>query len=298
MSAPWFERAIASKALVVTSLLCTGTAVYLDLHFEELGSKKVTMKNLLASQTTFRKVMPDMLFGLSLLYVFRHLEREFGTRKFVSFCATSSTVSVSLQLAIVSFLSLLEDGRTLSAGPYAPIFSLLILYIVHVPAISSPMSGNLRMNSKLPVYGMAAMLALDDGTSSLIPSICGLIGGLVAYSQLKWLNVPDALAKFGKKYLEPLFRSNPRPIGGAGAGVGGRGRQPAGYERDVEDDVLLPTMFGGPAPEAAVNAVPEPSQEDIATLVAMGFDNNAARAALRRTRNDVNRAAESLLNES
>lgn len=303
-----FEKATASKALAVTSLLCTGAALYLDVHAEGFSSRKFfSMRTLLTSQTMFRKVAPEMLFGLGLLYVFRQIERTIGTRKFVSFCVVSTTLSVTLQLAILSTTSLLEEGRALSTGPFGPIFSLMVLYFAYIPAIGTPIAGA-RINHKLPVYLAGLILATNEGKASLIPSCCALFAGILTFFQMKKLIMPEWIAKFGQRYIEPLFRGDtpPGPNGPAGRfGARQNGGMRAMYYDNFaagggaaepgQDDVLLPNFFGMPPPAAAVNTLPEPSEEDVATLLAMGFERAAAIGALRRHGNDVSRAADSLL---
>jgi hypothetical protein len=288
----------------MTTMACTGAALLFDIQAEGLG-RRLSLKSLLTSQVMFRKVFPEMLFGIGLLYVFRHIEREVGTRKFVSFCFVSTTLSVTLQLALLTLQStIIEEGRMFAPGPYGPIFSLMVLYFAYVPAVGTPIGG-VRINHKIPVYLAGFLLATQGGKASLIPSCCALIAGVVALFQLKRLVMPESIAKFGVKYIEPLFRTDvnagARPHGGARGGPFGFG---GAYGRfgdfdgggaAPQDDVLVPNFFGGPPPSAAVNAIPEPSADDIAQLVAMGFDATAAATALRRNRNDVSRAAESLL---
>jgi len=310
MSAPLFERATASKALAMTTMLCTGAAVYLNVQAEGFSSRRLlSMKTLLTSQTMFRKLAPEMLLGLGLLYVFRQIERVIGTRKFVSYCFVSTTLSITLQLALLTVTGLLEDGRMVSTGPFGPIFSLLVLYFAYIPAIGTPVAG-IKINHKLPVYLAGLILATHEGKASLIPSCCAIVAGIITYLQMKKLVMPDWIAKFGQRYIEPLFRSDPFP-GGQNAGqAGGRFPRQAGggmramyYDHGFggagdpngQDDVLLPNFFGPPPPAAAVNTLPEPSEEHVATLVAMGFERAAAIGALRRHANDVNRAADSLL---
>ena len=250
MSAPLFERATASKALALTTMVCSGAAIYLNLQMEGIGPKKLALKNILASQFIFRKFIPEMIFGLGLLYVFRHIEREIGTRKFFSFCFVSSTVSLSLQLILLLSTEIVDENKTLTSGPLSPIFSLLVLYFAHVPAVSAPYFG-VYLNNKLPVYGVALFLAFFEGKFSFIPSVCGLIGGLLAYSQFKKLYIPDSIARFGTNYIEPIFKSaNPslnfpyqqqrRPVG-----FGQRYQGYGGVDAE-EDEVLLPNFFGPP----------------------------------------------------
>ena len=300
MSAPMFERAPASKALAMSSVLFTSAGFYLDLHPEGLG-RRFGPKALIMSQTMFKKFIPEMILGLGLIYVMRQIEREVGTRKFVSFCFASTTLSVSLQLILLSQASILEENRTLAPGPYAPIFSLMALYCAYVPAIGTPVGG-FKISHKIPVYVLGLLLASQDGKVSLVPACCAVVAGVICLMQLKKLVMPESIARFGAKYIEPLFRSSepgrfprrdPRnDFYGARQFGMFDGQQEGG---GPQDDVLLPNFFGGPPPSAAVNAVPEPREEDIQTLVGMGFDAAAAAAALRRNRNDVNRAADQLL---
>lgn len=334
MSAPLYERASVSKALAFTSIACTFLVAYFDVPAESLlkraplGTSPSPLKlvqNLVLSQTAFRRVFPELAFGVGILYVFRHLERVVGSRKFFSFCLASSTLSLAMQVCVLMVLGgaggdSQQQGLQLTSGPFAPLFSLFVLYFWHVPALSFPLVNSLKYNSKLPVYGAGLFLATIDGRASLLPAGLSLLAGIAVYTQFAKLDVPDAVARFGTKYVEPLFRHSDPPAHrrGGGAAAGARFVRPqyGGFGNDDDgnyngnggggDEVLLPGMFGAGPVNAAANrgganqppiapAVPPPREEDVLALVQMGFEVEAATEALRRNRNDVNRAADSLL---
>ncbi|KAH9258866.1 hypothetical protein BASA81_002930 [Batrachochytrium salamandrivorans] len=327
MSAPLYERASVSKALAFTSIVCTMLVAYFDVPAENLlkrpmGSSASPLKlvqNLVLSQTAFRRVFPELAIGVGILYVFRHLERVVGARKFFSFCLASSTLSLAMQVCVLMVLGgtggeQQQQGVQLTAGPFAPLFSLFVLYFWHVPALSFPVVNSLKYNSKLPVYGAGLFLATIEGRASLLPAGLSLLAGIAVYTQFAKLDVPDSVAKFGTKYVEPLFRQSDPPAHRRGGGARQVRPQYGGFGHNDDDNyygddqVLLPGMFGAGPVNAAANrgganqppiapaaGTPAPREEDVLALVQMGFEVEAATEALRRNRNDVNRAADSLL---
>jgi membrane associated rhomboid family serine protease len=72
--------------------------------------------------------MGQAFVSLIMLYSFRQLERQIGSRKFGAFVFMSFTVCTLLELAVTSVLFSLQFRIPLENGPYFFIFSLLPMF--------------------------------------------------------------------------------------------------------------------------------------------------------------------------
>eukprot|EP00511_Aplanochytrium_stocchinoi_P009288 CAMPEP_0204871700 /NCGR_PEP_ID=MMETSP1348-20121228/36278_1 /ASSEMBLY_ACC=CAM_ASM_000700 /TAXON_ID=215587 /ORGANISM="Aplanochytrium stocchinoi, Strain GSBS06" /LENGTH=253 /DNA_ID=CAMNT_0052026171 /DNA_START=93 /DNA_END=854 /DNA_ORIENTATION=+ len=250
--------------------------------------------------------------------------------KFLQYIALSMTLSVSAQIALlviplpflmtfsysssVTSASAAQGTGTLASGPYSIIFSLFVQYVATVPKLRRVKILGAEFSEKSLFYLVGAQLLFSRGRNSFLVGACGFLSGLVCmsgYLPYEKFILPSFLVTFGEKYLHPILKSETPPrttttrMGqnlqrmNANAAADGNGR---GYQVD--------RLVGGPggfnlggmlnparphaAPARAAAATP-PGEEQIETLVAMGFVREDVIRALGRTNNDVNRAAEQLL---
>eukprot|EP00611_Tribonema_gayanum_P007441 TRINITY_DN167_c2_g1_i1.p1 TRINITY_DN167_c2_g1~~TRINITY_DN167_c2_g1_i1.p1 ORF type:complete len:354 (+),score=52.27 TRINITY_DN167_c2_g1_i1:291-1352(+) len=265
----------------------------------------------------------EALVGSMLLYHFRVLERQMGSRKFGTFAVIVGILSSVMLLAAGS---LAVPGLQPAAGPIPLVFALLVLYHVCVPVLQPRLLGLLSLNftEKSVAYALAIQLALSQGPSTLAPAICGLVIG-AAYRldlfKLQRAHLPAAVYRLCSK-LHPCFRSLRRPEavpvaaarglrrrltpprqrsllpqisgGGNGGGIstaigGGAARSRAGAAQRAQQQQQL-------SPRSAL--VPDAAEEATAArvLVGMGFRHADAVTALRATgNNNVEVAANRLL---
>ena len=110
---------------VVSTL--THTKQALHLLFPKLGIQVWRW----ASSQLFFSTASQFLFGTTLLYHFRLLERLWGSTKYASLFFLSSLIGVSAQA-----LTLFATGSDwYGPGPFSFLFTLLILYHTQVPVL-------------------------------------------------------------------------------------------------------------------------------------------------------------------
>lgn len=221
-----FYRASGSKLLCATSLIFTGISLYYNIQADVNlrlvgGGGGSIVKTILFSQVALKRMFPELMCGLYLLYAFRQVEREFGTKVYFSFIILSTIVSVVFQ---VCFLSLFPTYfSTCASGPFGPIFSLLVYYFGHIPGIplfKAPLSNNNRSNNslnvsttfltnKLYVYANCFVLAQVDGVQSFLPALCGFVAGCVVKRVFGEANniIPDWVEAICMTHVDPYIRT-------------------------------------------------------------------------------------------
>ena len=224
----------------------------------------------------------ELFFGLVLLYHLRIIERLFGSKKYSSFIIVNSLMTTALQvLGMLIFRNL-----KVPFGCYSLLFSSLYHYFSRVPALYETRLFNIPMSDKSFVYIIAGQLLLNGGSHSLYAASCGWLSGLLYdynFFAMKRFRLPATVTDFCSKYIYPLVESQQQQtIPGSQSG------------RADGDDSAAPVMENIAQPQQQQQPV-EPSQANIDTLVAMGFDRAQVEAALRRTNDNVDRALNALL---
>ncbi|EXJ54073.1 hypothetical protein A1O7_09410 [Cladophialophora yegresii CBS 114405] len=132
----------------------------------------------------------ELLFSTVLIYQFRVLERLWGSRKFLSFCAVVFWVNLLVTPAVVVFLKLGTLGwyNYLPAGCTGVVFALLAAWADEVPriyrykivtggagtgAVAGQEAPGVTLSDKSTTYLLAAQLALSQFPYSLLPAAVG-----------------------------------------------------------------------------------------------------------------------------
>jgi len=285
------------------------------------------LHRVLAGQFVFGGI-GELVLGMGLIYHFRMFERRMGSSRFLSFTTMSTLLSITFQM-VVLIMNPGFDGPSLTQvaiGPYSYIFALFVHYFVYVPKLQKYRFLGAEFSEKTLMYLWGSQLLLAQGNNSMIASCCGLISGLLCLSEklpFSKFHLPEPVLRFGKDYVAPLFASrSPAEVAAERSrrqqqALARMGLDPAtiaqmqqemqGQQQQLnaqgyQVDQLLPGPgflngpgMGGPGFNAAPQALPEPSEEDIARLTEMGFDRERVVTALRRCHNNVARATESLL---
>lgn len=140
----------------------------------------------------------------------RIIERQFGSRKYLSYIILIYTLSLLLvpvltlllaKLPLISSLLSLSPATYIAPGPTAVIFSLLVLYKELIPSIykfqitpvASPFT--LLLSDKIFVYVCAADILLLGFPSAFIPATVGWILGFLVHFEV----IP------GKNWRIPAF---------------------------------------------------------------------------------------------
>ncbi|ESQ52835.1 hypothetical protein EUTSA_v10017035mg [Eutrema salsugineum] len=276
-----FNNAPVTKAFVIASALFTvffgirGGPSKLGLSYQDIFEKfriwKLIISNFAFSST------PELLFGLYLLYYFRVFERQIGSNKYSVFILFSGFVSLTLQIIL---LSLFKDptANLLTSGPYALIFASFVPFYLDIPVSKRFNVFGVHFSDKSFIYLAGVQLLLSSWKRSMFPGLCGIIAGSLYRLNIfgiRKAKLPEFMASFFSRLSLPSLSSHSQAPRRPSPNLG---RQAV-------------RSYRAPMPSSSI----EPSEEAIATLVSMGFDQNAARQALVHARNDVNAATNILL---
>lgn len=274
--APLCRLAFASTTLA-SLFLSPATKVRMSFDLGRVLAHSEVLR-LVTHQLAFGS-LGETVIGAVHLYRFRRFERMLGSRRFGAFAIIVCSLATSLAtgLVFVAGERAREQGANYlrpASGPYALIFGMYSLFYSLVPAARPRLVGfgGLDVSDKSLMYLAAVQLLFSTGLRSFVPGACGLVAGAAYLSdslKLYTLALPKTLDRL-------LASTTPPP--------------PPDY------------TDGGSAPHddhrfaaAAFAPTPEPSQDHIESLVAMGFDRDRAVAALRASRNNVELAANRLL---
>ncbi|VVB02922.1 unnamed protein product [Arabis nemorensis] len=274
-----FNNAPVTKAFVIATGLFTvffgirGGSSKLGLSYQDIF-EKLRIWKLIKSTFAFSST-PELFFGLYLMYYFRVFERQIGSNKHSVFILFSGFVSLILQAIL---LSLFKDptANLLTSGPYALIFASFVPFYLDIPVSKRFHVLGVHFSDKSFIYLAGVQLLLSSWRRSFFPGICGIIAGSLYRLNIfgvRKAKLPEFMASlFSRISLPSLSSQAPRRASP------NLGRQAV-------------RSYRAPMPSLST----EPSEEAIATLVSMGFDQNAARQALVHARNDVNAATNILL---
>ncbi|XP_021744692.1 rhomboid-like protein 20 [Chenopodium quinoa] len=280
-----FNNAPVTRGVIVASALFTvffglqGRSNKLGFSYLDIFQKPQLWK-IIVSTYAFTST-PEMMFGLYLLYYFRVFERQIGSNKYTVFILFSLIVSFFLGSAT---LALLKDPSSLiTAGPYGLIFSSFVPFFFDIPVSTRFRLFGFNFSDKSFIYLAGLQLLLSSWKRSILPGICGIIAGSLYRMNIFYIRrakLPDFIASLFSRVSWPS-------TGSPSAATGIRSvpaTAPSYAGRQVERNYPTPV----------VGSV-EPSDDSVAMLVSMGFDQDSARQALVQARNDVNVATNILL---
>ena len=292
MPAPGFPYASGSKALCL-STICTSALLFSspDAKYWHAAPARLAVAAL-----GFARPI-ELALGVSILYGLRHVERIMGTRAFLSFLTASTSLAVVVQWAAVRML-----GMPCSSGPYAPLFSLLVIYYAHVPAVALSRANHAQgdldawsISQKVPMYVGSLVLAALQGWNSLFPACIGLACGIVCNPSIGRLVFPDYVASFFSRYVDSWFASPTQALGDRADARAAR----RGGPRANADNLIPPSIFGAPQAAAINRPLAVAIREaDVDSLMGMGFEREVAERALRENGGDVNQAANALFSNT
>lgn len=170
----------------------------------------------------------------------------------------------------------------------------------------STSSRGIKITDKHFLYFEAAQLLFIGGRRAWLPALAGVAAGAAVrfdVAGLGSLRFPPLVSAAAAKLLGPLLGWAPikecvvLPSAANAAAAAARGRfsSGGGYGLGVAGRAPPPPPPGGAASGAWAAAAAEPSAASVAQLVAMGFSEPDARAALRRRGGDVSAALSDLL---
>ncbi|XP_021932588.1 ubiquitin-associated domain-containing protein 2-like isoform X1 [Zootermopsis nevadensis] len=291
---------------------------------------------LLTSRITFLDTK-DLVCGALLIYYFRIFERRYGSHKFASYLLATCTIATILETAAILVLQQfdidLHSGGYLPPGPYGLIFPLFVSFFFDVPRVAQTHILGIPVTGKTLTY-LLGLQVCSTSIATVISGLCGIVAGLMyRYNILylrRWFLVPRWMAKLSSMSVGWLLRSGTPQEGAIGATLE---IQRAQQLEMLEQQVLLSrardvrrqqgqgfaetlvgpenywpnqngTIFEGFLRNRRHNAVDaeenniQPSEEQVQTLMEMGFERARVLSALRNANNDIHSATNILLHES
>lgn len=294
---------------------------------DNLISLPISPWKLLFSTIAFAN-LGELVWSLPILYAFRGLERRMGSRKFVSFCilcsVCSSLTNIGL-LHIFSFTKIASGPYPIIFGLFIFYFAM----IPKLSPNSLSLFG-IQFSDKTMTYFMGLQLALNTWSNSLASATTGVLFGLMYTAEIlpfHRFRVPSSVSSLMNRMMLPWLGSkspwetrvkreqqrqqarnnqinNMTPQQMAELAQ----RDPAAAQQLLQQAQQMATQHqqrmqqrggnngggnvgnvGGGGGGGGVPVV-EPTEENIAQIVAMGFTAERAREALLSTQNNVEAA--------
>eukprot|EP00775_Hariotina_reticulata_P001734 gene1734-2076_t len=307
-----FAHAPVSKGLVLGAI---GASVISNAA--RASHRRLPKPLVLLSQVLAFKSPGELLFGCVLLYYFRVLERQSGSRTYGTYAAVVTGLSCALQLGLSR---LLHIEVPLAVGPLPLVFASFVPFMFDIPGSSHFSVLGWTMSDKAFIYLAGLQLLLTSGRKSLLVLAASGLAGLLYkfnFCHIRNLRLPSPLVQAVSRLLGPLL-TDPRSSGpsvilvgatpsgpgapaaaaqqsdayafaegfyGSGAGPRHRGPPAGSAEADV----------GRPAAGAAAPSTSEASEEALEKLLAMGFTRERAAHALQQSNNNLEVAIALLL---
>ncbi|MFQ6663208.1 hypothetical protein Gotur_030816 [Gossypium turneri] len=164
-------------------------------------------------------------------------------------------------------------SNLLTSGPYGLIFASFVPFFFDIPVSTWFRIFGVRFSNKSFIYLAGLQLLLSSWKRSLLPGICGILAGSLYrlnVFHIRKAKFPEFITSFFSRLSWPSI-----------------GNPPTTPARNLAGNRTYPSSV-------ASSAI-EPSEDAVATLVSMGFDQNSARQALVHARNDINAATNILL---
>ncbi|TYI99224.1 hypothetical protein E1A91_A13G001500v1 [Gossypium mustelinum] len=281
-----FNNAPVTKTFVIASALFTvffgiqGRSFKLGLSYQDIF-RKLSIWKLITSVFAFSST-PELMFGLYLLYYFRVFERQIGSNKYSVFILFSVMASFLFEVMAVAILKD-PTSNLLTSGPYGLIFASFVPFFFDIPVSTWFRIFGVRFSNKSFIYLAGLQLLLSSWKRSLLPGICGILAGSLYrlnVFHIRKAKFPEFITSFFSRVSWPSIGNPPTTPARNLAG-----NVPSYTTRQVERTYA----------SAVASSAIEPSEDAVATLVSMGFDQNSARQALVHARNDINAAINILL---
>ncbi|CAA0837409.1 Ubiquitin-associated (UBA) protein [Striga hermonthica] len=276
-----FNNAPVTRVVVIASVLFTvifglqARSRNFAWSYQDIF-KKLQIWKLIVSVFGFSST-PELVFGVYLLYYFRVFERQIGSNKHTVFILFSVIVSLLLEFVAQWLLKADPSLSILTSGPYGLIFSSFVPFYFDIPVSTRFRVFSLNFSDKTFIYLAGLQLFLSSWKRSMLPGICGILAGSLYrlnVFRVRRIKFPEFIASFFSRLSFPSIGSS------------------SPTTRSSRNIVGSAPPFAGRHMEANYS---EPTEDMIATLVSMGFDQNSARQALVQARNNINAATNILL---
>lgn len=293
---PYFLGAPATKLLCIASVLS-----YILIHSQNAHSAlsmdtfrvlEGDWYRLLTSHITFGSMGEVVLGNLIVAHFSRRFERELGSRKYVCWLIAVYLVAIPLIWTVAMIIITGEDDRLTYAGPYPTLGALLYLFYRYTPRLHPRFFGVLgfHVSEKVIPYAFALQMMAYQGMATLIPTVCGCVGGWLAISYPMDV-IPNGVADFFSSCASRLLVEGP-------PGMLAPRQQQHHHHAPLQQQPRVAPVRQQPPPPLPRGAQPPPqppSQVAIEQLTSMGFDRDTVVRALEQSNNSVERALDRLL---
>eukprot|EP00088_Acartia_fossae_P050611 TRINITY_DN5671_c0_g1_i6.p1 TRINITY_DN5671_c0_g1~~TRINITY_DN5671_c0_g1_i6.p1 ORF type:complete len:324 (+),score=27.64 TRINITY_DN5671_c0_g1_i6:41-1012(+) len=252
----------------------------------------------------------NTIFCCVIIYLFRILERRYGSLKFASNLIMSCVLSMSTEMLLEQYF------ETKNFGPLCLVMPLYIPWFREVPVVSASHYGPVSISGKSINYLLCLQLALAT-KGSLLATLCAFVSGLFVYcTPLKKFSLPGWMGSIFSKTIGRIINTYPSSDTGLmGATLEIQRSQ---HTEALENQLMrarnrfqvpvngggrqlrLDEMWGGLAGAGAAGPA-HPNlpviQSQVQTLVDMGFTRERAETALRQARNNLDEATNILLQD-
>jgi hypothetical protein len=198
-----------------------------------------------------------------------------------------------------------------STGPYFLIFSLIPFYYIYVPKTSTPQYSilGLTISEKSWTYLLAIQLVLGENISSIIPAVAGLLAGyLYIQDHTKKLqkfrlprSIENSIATISGFFSSLIPPTQAQPNRELQNHLQQQQQQHQQQQQQQQQQPRANTRNWAAIHEGRVIAdyggfgTPRVTEQDIETLMALGFERNAVITALESADGDTQAAANILL---
>lgn len=294
-----FVHAPVTKTIIATAVLSTvlGSIIEsqtrLTLHLEPIVNS-LQIWRLFTHNFVFT-TPGELIFGIVLIYFFRQFERQLGSSRFTAFAIITSTIYTAVLVTIQS----INMDLIAASGPYCLIFGGMVHFFFETPKIYHfQLLGAVNLSDKTFAYLLAVQLIFSTPPRSLISCAAGVLAG-VCYRLppvREHADMPDAVVQFCSSYVLPWLGTAPRPtLSRRNRAVARHARVNAAASGLVDTDAQIHDLPTGEAGSSDLPSGPVLLDENVETLVSMGFSRDDSVTALQRTNDDVQAATDLLL---
>jgi len=309
---PYFLGAPLSKAFSILSVAAFVSCEMFELHTSlDLDFDRIfafgEIWRFFTCQISF-ETLGELLFSLGILCpLLRRFEREMSSKKFGTFLFFSVVISSIWETILFYNFSSSEGNTARASGPYSVLGSIIYLYHMYTPRMYPKFFGMLgfHFSEKAFTYAIAFQLCFSAGLATLLPILSGMAAGFVCLHRglpIQEWELPNwiynAFHRFGQIFVDvPMQTHNmhPRRRNAQNIMHNNIRQRLVAENHNRAQFPLLPTRPAAPAPQPTL-MTPPPSEEIVETLTSMGFEREAVLRVLQQCDNNVEVAANRLLN--
>lgn len=241
----------------------------------------------------------ELFFGALLLYNFRIIERQTGSKTYGSHTFIVTALCYAMRLVLHKLKPTVGSFPT---GPSSLIFAMFVYFCMDVPALAHFRVLGWNLSDKWFAYIAGLQLLMSHGRRSVLLGVFGLLAGLIVRGNFLGLGrclIPRGVTQLISQTVGAVLQDGDPPQVLGMLAMPSRNLYPGPQaHRNVRGPISGAHLGPGRGPVVPLApAVPQPVQptiiaspEAVEKLVAMGFDREQVVQALRQSNNDVQAA--------